>query len=155
MFSFIRKLWPHKVFGDKKGQKLTSALHAHSRFYLLHASVYIVYSYNTNYSMLLVQLRWSQRVSMDNFSESKSEIGFQWECTQIMAIWTPAITLQDHLKSLNTTTSTPYAHIRSEDCSNLIPKVAECSHFNSSAGGFVRSSGWPSHLILSFPVQKM
>ena len=30
------------------------------------------------------------------------------------------------IKSLNTTTSTPYAHIRSEDFSNLVPKVAEC-----------------------------
>ncbi len=41
------------------------------------------------------------------------------------------------------------AHIRSEDCPNLVPKVAECSLFNSSAGGFVRSSGWLSHLNLS------
>ena len=52
------------------------------------------------------------------------------------------------IKSLNTTTSTPYAQTRSEECSNLVPKVAECSLFNSSADGFVHSPVWPSHLNL-------
>ena len=50
------------------------------------------------------------------------------------------------IKCLNTTTSTPNAQIRSEECSNLIPKVEEYLLFNSSAGGFVHSLGWPSHL---------
>ncbi len=37
-------------------------------------------------------------------------------------------------------TSTPYAHTRSEESSNLVLKVTECSHFNSSACGFVGRS---------------
>ncbi len=37
--------------------------------------------------------------------------------------------------------STPYAQIRSEECSQLVPKVKEYSLFNSSAGGFLRSPG--------------
>ena len=28
-------------------------------------------------------------------------------------------------------TTTPYAHIRTEGSSNLVPKLTECSHFNS------------------------
>ncbi len=31
-----------------------------------------------------------------------------------------------------------YAQIRSEECSNLVPKAVECSFLDSLAGGFVR-----------------
>ncbi len=35
------------------------------------------------------------------------------------------------IQSLSTQTTTPYAHIRSEESSNPVPKVTECSYFNS------------------------
>ena len=50
------------------------------------------------------------------------------------------------IKCLNTTSSTPYAQIRSKECSNLPPKVAEYSLFNCPA--VVQSVRWPSHLNL-------
>ncbi len=42
-------------------------------------------------------------------------------------------------------TTTPYAHIRSEESFYLIPKVTECSNSNSSACGFVHWLGQPGH----------
>ncbi len=44
--------------------------------------------------------KWSFRVIMDNFLESKFRLLYtdRMTFTQIMAIWTPGISLQDHLK---------------------------------------------------------
>ena len=36
-------------------------------------------------------------------------------------------------------------YIRSNESSNLVPKVTQCSHFNNSACGFVRSVRQPGH----------
>ena len=121
-----------------------------------------VYSYNIKTCIVLSSIQRLNTQTTTPYAHIRSEASFiikpwcdaLWLyflcCNCVYSYNTKTCIVLSSIESLNTQTTTPYTHIRSEDSSNLVPEVTDYSHFNSSACacGFVHQMSQPIHANL-------